>query len=328
MGRSKTACRTCAAIKTLCSGDGPCARCQRLSLPCSLVLESNQNNDAGPSAGQAAATDAPSNPTKLRARSERSSRGCSSCRRRRKKCDEKQPICGDCERLGLECHLRDSSRRREGGGSPKTPSSGSVLYEESVASYDSEPFTDWVSTIAEVGACENTHATNLANSSALEVVPEAYVSDEGRLAEPLAMPVNALSTLTGVTPDMLVDWTTGERHLLNHFLQSVARALVMVRDEDNPFLRIITPMIFESSLVRQAIAALSACHLAKIYPDFERNLLVHRSKALETLKTQIDRGEATIWGLTATLLLCLSEVRTHPSIFYPETLPRMWTDTR
>lgn len=33
----------------------------------------------------------------------KSRKGCATCKRRRVKCDEKRPICGNCERMGIEC---------------------------------------------------------------------------------------------------------------------------------------------------------------------------------------------------------------------------------
>lgn len=150
--------------------------------------------------------------------------------------------------------------------------------------------------------------SNLANSSALEVLPDARASDDSPPSDGVSFPSTALANLAGITHRALRDWTTGERHLLNHFLQSVARSLVMVNDQDNPFLSDIVPMALESPLVRHALAALSACHLAKTYPDFERNLFLHRSRALEALKTELKEHQTVERALAATLLLCLSEV--------------------
>lgn len=41
----------------------------------------------------------------------RSRSGCSRCRERRRKCDERRPICGECLRLGFKCHWQVSISR-------------------------------------------------------------------------------------------------------------------------------------------------------------------------------------------------------------------------
>lgn len=39
----------------------------------------------------------------------RSKAGCLTCLKRRKKCDEEEPVCGDCRRLGIRCVQRKSA---------------------------------------------------------------------------------------------------------------------------------------------------------------------------------------------------------------------------
>lgn len=43
----------------------------------------------------------------------RSKTGCLTCVTRRKKCDERRPICGDCHRLGLKCVSRKDVKSRD-----------------------------------------------------------------------------------------------------------------------------------------------------------------------------------------------------------------------
>lgn len=171
------------------------------------------------------------------------------------------------------------------------------------------PPNDWIALIDEEYLSGASSAgSNLANSSALDVLPEDRASDEVALDGAIALPSTALGHLAGISSGSLEGWTIGERYLLNHFLQSVSRALVVVKDDENPFISIIVPMALENDAVRHALTALSACHLARIYPDFERNLLRHRSHALEHLKRELGPDMATLSALGATLLLCLLEV--------------------
>ncbi|KAK1987291.1 fungal-specific transcription factor domain-containing protein [Colletotrichum cereale] len=189
--------------------------------------------------------------------------------------------------------------------SPSTGAEGSSTSPD-VAHQDPH---DWITLIYEeyLGG-ESVAGSNLANSSALEVMPEDRASDDISLEGAVSLPSTALGHLAGISPQSLVDWTVGERHLLNHFLQSVSRSLVVVKDDENPFIGIVVPMALGNDAVRHALTALSACHLARIYPEFERNVLRHRSHALDRLKSKSGSGPATSSTLAATLLLCLLEI--------------------
>lgn len=341
MGRRPTACQKCAIIKAKCTGQVPCSRCQRLRLPCSLSKTPAQLARKSVSTGseiEAAATSssrlthpallAESNSGKPRARHSKSSTGCANCRRRRKKCDEKWPTCGDCDRLSLQCLPRSEPSAphivtrsaptveipqdrhetveyhdtgSDDGHSNKDHSSD----EEGVS-----PIIDWLDIVDKENFADLSYPlTSLAHSSALKVLPDRRASDTAPSEEGVTLPPIALSNYAGIDPAAQDSWTIGERHLLNHFLQSVARSMSMVKDEHNPFIRLIVPMAFDSTAVRNALAALSATHLSKIYPDFERNHLIHRNMALEDLKWQLGSPETSVSALTATLLLCIGEVR-------------------
>ena len=139
------------------------------------------------------------------------------------------------------------------------------------------------------------------------------------------LPPTALNNLTGITPATLRPWKVAERHLLNHFLQSVSRALVVVDDNDNPFLSVIVPLALENTTVKHALLALSACHLSQVYPEWGKDVLDHRSRALECLKDEIEDLEHVLWSLAATLLMCLLEVCTttrlmHLYVYYRSPL--------
>ncbi|GFP54648.1 hypothetical protein ACSS6W_002482 [Trichoderma asperelloides] len=89
VSESRPVCHRCAQIKQACDGSVPCARCLRLSLPC-------RPRDASGALSQQMG-DLP------KARIRRVQTGCLMCKRRKKKCDETKPRCGDCRRLCLEC---------------------------------------------------------------------------------------------------------------------------------------------------------------------------------------------------------------------------------
>ena len=311
MGRKSTACHNCKSIKSLCTKDTPCARCKRLSLFCSYGTSNDQNQIASSRSVEAG----------KKAKHKKTTTGCLSCRRRRKKCDEKWPVCTDCERLHLTCvqvDVHDKSTQPE--------TTLSCITDEFLTSYAFQTwaapgnhedhslsilssFPDWLALIESDNQHETARIARLDNSTALTSLGlPCAIDDELGLAT--FLPSTALNNLTGVTPHSLKDWPIAERHYLNHFLQSVSRALVLVEDRLNPFLHMIVPMALENVGVRHALLALSTCHLSKVYPDFEHDLCVHRSKALQELIAELDNREDPIWPLATTLMLCLAEVGT------------------
>jgi transcriptional activator protein UGA3 len=271
-----------------------------------------------------------------------------SCRRRKKKCDEQQPTCGDCTRLGLQCVPRTRTALQPGiaiseiGSQSRVPTYAeaelgdtsedwaappplAVADTHNAADHLSDgggsppvsPFGDWIALIDDEDETGTAlcRPENLAGSVALVDLP-VPCPHEDEMGYATFLPPTALNNLTGVTLGALRTWSIGERHLLNHFLQSVSRALVVaVKDEDNSFLRVVVPMALESDMVRHALVALSACHLSRVYPAFEDTVFVHRSVALQALKVALsndeeDDGEVE-WTLATTLLLCLTEVCLH-----------------
>lgn len=110
------------------------------------------------------------------------------------------------------------------------------------------------------------------------------------------------------SPSLFGELPNGERHLFNHFLHVVSRALVVVDDDLNPFLQHLIPMAFVHDSIRHAIAALSASHLAKVYPVFQLDSLKHHSQALWGLKALIGVEGNADCVLATTLILCLLEV--------------------
>ena len=341
MGRKRSACDLCASIKTLCSRGRPCARCKRLSLECSYLRSTAPLPDTTVSVLLR-------NTTKVGYT--RSATGCINCRRRRKKCDEQQPTCGDCHRRQLRCVPRSTAQSRPRSSSSSViqpianpaemePTSCSIEPQLDVATHErtfdswalsftdssrKEPtssvqesaISDWIALIGFDDPGGMVKPVNLANSTALVDLPVPSAAD-GEDSRARFLPSTALNNLAGVNPQALTDWTFGERHLLNHFLQSVSRTLVVVGDEDNPFLRVIVPIAVENPTVRHSVLAISACHLSKVYPEFERDLLVHRNLALQRLKAELTVHGTSECTLAATLLLCLLEVGT-PHQYYDE----------
>ncbi|ROV86871.1 hypothetical protein VMCG_10802 [Cytospora schulzeri] len=338
MGRRSTACQTCKAIKTLCSTGNPCARCDRLSLPCHYAGPASIDGTSPLHRDQETEIRARRTPTvrtRAKTRHTKSATGCLSCRRRRKKCDERQPTCTDCERLHLTCiqppqdtnNLGHRSGNGEDGDidseSQPSPAPASSVTESFLKSdgfrawvaVGDRPlasrlstFSDWLALIETDSRLETVRTASLGNSTAAMMDLGQITDDAEDVVLATFLPSTALNNLTGVTAQSLQNWKVGERHLLNHFLQSVSRTMAVVEDTANPILHFIAPMALENSTVRHSLVALSACHLSKVYPVFEHDFCVARSQALPGLMALLDVPENCIWALTATLLLCLAEI--------------------
>ncbi|ETS81461.1 hypothetical protein PFICI_06463 [Pestalotiopsis fici W106-1] len=168
-------------------------------------------------------------------------------------------------------------------------------------------FSDCLTLIETDNRMHTAKAARLAGSTALASLG-LPCADDDELGLATFLPSTALNNLTGVTHQALRTWSIPERHLLNHFLQSVSRALVVVEDKLNPFLCVIVPMALENSMIRHSLTALSACHLSKAYPDFERDLNTHRGIALDKLMAELEDLDDPVWALASTLLLCLVEI--------------------
>jgi transcriptional activator protein UGA3 len=82
--RTSNTCLRCAEIKQRCKGGVPCDRCNRLSLPCRPKGYSGSfSGDFGFDGGDGISLGQP------KAKIRRVQTGCLTCKRRKKKCDER-----------------------------------------------------------------------------------------------------------------------------------------------------------------------------------------------------------------------------------------------
>jgi transcriptional activator protein UGA3 len=316
MGRKRTACKICSIIKAKCTGGQPCLRCRRLRLCCDYGEVSKDGQASLQSPDYAPSHSAGVWDSLLRkagAGHTRSTAGCANCRRRRKKCDEQTPTCGDCQRLGIFCTrplcaYRSCSQISRQDGQILASREEEYPIHDGVFQAEDTSLSNWIALIQSDRTLETSRPSSLAHSTALAYLGLPCASDD-QVGLATFLPLTALNTMTGVTFYALQDWSIVERHLLNHFTQAVARALVVVPDNENPFLRIAVPMALESTMVRHALVTLSACHLSVVYPDFEHNVLFHRSQALQGLKAELAQSSISEASLATTLILSLAEVR-------------------
>ncbi|KAH8884205.1 hypothetical protein GQ53DRAFT_405944 [Thozetella sp. PMI_491] len=267
-----------------------------------------------------------------RAKHKRSSNGCTNCLARRKKCDEELPTCGECRRLGLVCSRRrtaaatSSDFEQSLGASVSPPPYLEIreILEEAASPFGTEygsaphdvsgeglsnphpaatrEYLGWVAMMDENIVPELTRQGHLNASSAMKPGLRSQPSPTTSHQDPV------LANFPSVDVGVVQQWNPTEQHLVNHFLQHLSRALVVVYDDHNPFLLELVPLAMQSLCVRHALLALSASHVCKLYPDFEDTLVNQRSLALHYLKLHLETNRRKADAFAATVLLCLFEL--------------------
>lgn len=181
-------------------------------------------------------------------------------------------------------------------------------------------YLGWVAMMDENIVPDVTRQGHLHGSNALKKRAPDNGRAHGEVHTPLPTPIPLMYDpmmehfLDEVDEAAVRQWPPTEQHLLNHFVQHVARALVVARDDDsNPILRALVPRAVRGHLcMRHALLALAASHLYKLYPNFEDSVMLQRSLALSHLKEELQasydngRGQEDAFG--ATVLLCLFEI--------------------
>lgn len=97
----KNACDRCHSLKQVCIGVNPCENCSKLNNLCTFCRE--KIKIGRPPKIRKGDLDKTKAKGSQKSRKSYSHSGCSNCKRKKKKCDEKWPVCGNCNRLNLEC---------------------------------------------------------------------------------------------------------------------------------------------------------------------------------------------------------------------------------
>lgn len=97
----KKACDRCHSLKQVCIGINPCENCSKLNNLCTFCRE--KIKIGRPPKIRKGDLDKTKAKDSQRSRKSYSHSGCSNCKKKKKKCDEKWPVCGNCKRLNLEC---------------------------------------------------------------------------------------------------------------------------------------------------------------------------------------------------------------------------------
>jgi len=189
--------------------------------------------------------------------------GCLTCRQRRKKCDEREPVCTGCTRNFLECDWPSPVTFRDGNRKPKRSPSGA----------NSPPHLKTPK--LETGRARTQHTVVVLDCS-------RQAAAKKKPAKPLQTAIDDTSgdntTADGVPDGSMIIWrgiTSSfmsddrpillTRHsflLLQHYMEDTACFLVPKVRTRNPFITHVLPLAYSDDLLMHAVMALSGTHLS------------------------------------------------------------------
>lgn len=281
-------CARCAKIKQACSGGNPCLRCKRLHVSCE------------PSQAGEAASNIASKPVKIT----RAHTGCTSCKRRKRKCDEARPKCSDCHRLCLECLYEQPRKQQVPASRDSSNDLSQSLSCSQTLSIDLEP--DDIVPDDGTGI-ESTDFTS--NTSWWPFSP----SSQRPIYEPMRStpsPQEPSLSLTSLSAAPMLS-ADEDKSLLNHYIKVVAVVLSRRDDQQsNPYLSKMLTVAFSNQLVMNALLALSANHWKKLQPSVWKRGVVHQTNTMQALAKLLPNIDSTSTdaALAATLLLAMIEL--------------------
>lgn len=209
--------------------------------------------------------------------------GCSTCRSRRKKCDESKPVCGACVRLKLHCDWiyvpRNAQRKK-------------ILLDEHDPFVPADEFT---STLDSYGSSEGSSSPAIPLAAVVHCSPLRMRPSEGHLLH--------------------VDKRYHPRHILPKYLESFVTPMARSQyKRPDPWLGIIMSQPWS----RDAIMAFGASWLSLSDRSYMLPCSQFYASAIEGLQTHLRKGEVTAdnieTGLIASYFLGLFEVSESSSL--------------
>ncbi|KAI1826817.1 hypothetical protein F4861DRAFT_16474 [Xylaria intraflava] len=228
----------------------------------------------------------------------RSRAGCTYCKEKKKKCDEKRPQCSRCAERSMECayeavkprqrRKRDSQSRFNTGASPEYGSPGDGYeWQDQASTPDTREYlsprearpnmsplsyiladTSDIPTIisydaesnADDGQCEEGQIVRR-GSYTTTVVPSSARSLPPDLAMIAPCPVGSPTLEFRVPAFSEFSIRPNRRALVDHFCNVLSHLIVFREDSGNPFQQLVLPLSHNSSPVMNAIYALASAHL-------------------------------------------------------------------
>lgn len=232
--------------------------------------------------------------SELRPRRSRCKTGCSCCRLRRKKCDEKRPRCTACQRLDLICSWPDANeftwRIRMGLSTHSQPAKAASATPNTASPVSTSPAaSDQFTTISTADSEIHSH--------------ESHGYQGASPSSPPCLPRPGLSPLPHQS-----QW------LLQLYFERTSESLVVLKpDTANPFIYTVLPWAFNDDLIMNTVLALGGSFGSALDGATEEQSLMYYGRAIRQLKPAL-----TIWSgsslretlrlLLVTLFLCFSEV--------------------
>ncbi|KAF2460981.1 hypothetical protein BDY21DRAFT_403078 [Lineolata rhizophorae] len=240
------------------------------------------------------------------------------CKERHVRCDEKKPICGNCERLDLRCKASelftaDSSWRprdeqasgpRENGSSPTSaawPATASGRPASTQELYNSS--SPVIQTLCEPVQAQPTSPSAHASHPARH--PHSFcaspTSQHPTTPHPIPNPSTSTTTTTTPTPPPappLLPLPPETVHLLHAYRAGLARTMDLF-DLSRTYSRAVPRRALSSPLLLRSICALAARHLSRLpalrgrcpAPAWDPRAAAHYGDALALLIARIVRSE-------------------------------------
>ena len=219
----------------------------------------------------------------------RTKTGCISCRRRRKKCDERKPTCLACERNFLICGWLDARMNETSSPLRQTHSDAPCG-----------------NAAADLSSCSGFQNQYIDGNLTL---PQTATSDDKS---------GALNNVLHKPPknQVLEHLSSESRVLLEHYFYRTADVMSPYRGDTNPFIYQFMPIAMSHDLVLQSLLALSGLHHREHSPtSVMATTWSHYGQTLKALKYGLT-GQASgaecfnvMPLLAATLMLVFIEVR-------------------
>jgi hypothetical protein len=210
----------------------------------------------------------------------RSKTGCITCRRRKKKCDETQPACLNCQKNAVVC---------EGYPPKEIWKSGKQKMEDGMSPihffFPSDPL---LTTLGRLSSA--------VRRNSLTTVPRT-------------LPF----LIDGIETDV-------DRRFLDHFVFEFSRVLTLINDDSNPFKEILLPMATQHRGLMHSLMCLSGSHLSARDPEprLKERKQYHFHHAITDLRESINNASTVSAEhselliddpiIASTLALCLNTI--------------------
>ncbi|KAK8070185.1 hypothetical protein PG994_006801 [Apiospora phragmitis] len=231
----------------------------------------------------------------------RSRQGCTECRRRRRKCDEQKPLCGQCSTFGRSCIYALKVVWTDGLRSNKTSPAGHPVRPGGLICASGGPLPQSRTDHLPAGAYENSVLNGSLENTVSAAAPTA--------SEALAPLPRYLPNGVPVSPRY--------HRLLKYFTNDILASLSCHPSVHEDLCRGLIPATLHSPQLLSACLALSAAGilsrgLSEVDGVAISRILGHlQTSGLSLLRTALEAGQMNETTLATCLIWCLTDVFTY-----------------